>query len=271
MPTLTDLDVEFVSLVDRAAVRDPVQQSEPMRFLVWKRDERDPNNPQEESMTPEEKAALDKAQADLTAATEAITAKTEALTASQQTIETLKAEIAELKKAAGDAGVIPVTEAIDKAELPEPVRAALEKAETDRAAALAKAEEAEQIAKAERDARLTREFVTKAETFKALPVKADEFGPVLKAASESLSAEHYSALEQVLKAADGSLAETDLFKEQGRSRPADQPDSAVAAAKSAAAEIRKNDSSLSEAQAMQKAFADDPDLAARYQAEMRAR
>jgi hypothetical protein len=38
MPQLTNLDVEWVSLVDRAAVRDPVEQSEPMRFLIWKRD-----------------------------------------------------------------------------------------------------------------------------------------------------------------------------------------------------------------------------------------
>lgn len=42
MPQLTNLDVEWVSLVDRAAVRDPVEQSEPMRFLIWKR-ETDPS------------------------------------------------------------------------------------------------------------------------------------------------------------------------------------------------------------------------------------
>lgn len=43
MPQLTNLDVEFVSLVDRAAVRDPVKQSEPMRFLITKRDSADPS------------------------------------------------------------------------------------------------------------------------------------------------------------------------------------------------------------------------------------
>lgn len=38
MSQLTNVDVEWVSLVDRAAVRDPVEQSEPNRFLIWKRD-----------------------------------------------------------------------------------------------------------------------------------------------------------------------------------------------------------------------------------------
>lgn len=38
MAHLKDLDVQFVSLVDRAAVRDPVNKDEPMRFLIWKRD-----------------------------------------------------------------------------------------------------------------------------------------------------------------------------------------------------------------------------------------
>lgn len=36
MPALTDLDVDWVSLVDRAAVRDAADPSEPARFLLWK-------------------------------------------------------------------------------------------------------------------------------------------------------------------------------------------------------------------------------------------
>lgn len=38
MAELRDLIVEEVSLVDRAAVRDPDDPDEPMRFLIWKRD-----------------------------------------------------------------------------------------------------------------------------------------------------------------------------------------------------------------------------------------
>lgn len=45
MPQLTDLDVEWVSLVDRAAVRDPVEQSEPNRFLIWKREKSQGGHP----------------------------------------------------------------------------------------------------------------------------------------------------------------------------------------------------------------------------------
>jgi hypothetical protein len=38
MPSLEDLQVDFVSLVDRAAVRDPENPDEPMRWLIWKRE-----------------------------------------------------------------------------------------------------------------------------------------------------------------------------------------------------------------------------------------
>src|SRR5579871_2796412 len=36
MPHLQDLSVEWVSLVDRAAVRDPSAPTEPQKFLLWK-------------------------------------------------------------------------------------------------------------------------------------------------------------------------------------------------------------------------------------------
>jgi hypothetical protein len=36
MPELKDLDVHTVSFVDKAAVRDPANPGEPMRFLLWK-------------------------------------------------------------------------------------------------------------------------------------------------------------------------------------------------------------------------------------------
>jgi hypothetical protein len=38
MTQLTDIHVDWVSLVDRAAVRDPQNKSEPRRFLLWKRE-----------------------------------------------------------------------------------------------------------------------------------------------------------------------------------------------------------------------------------------
>lgn len=269
MPELRDLVVDFVSLVDRAAVRDAVEQSEPMRFHLYKRET---TAPEGGSMTPEEKAALDKAQADQkTAETEAATAKAD-LAKAQEQIEALTKSVEEIKKAAG---IEEKPEPIDKSELSPAMRAHVEKMEAD-AAALADrvakaerdAEEDRKIAKAEREATALRSFVSKAEKeFPSLPVKADEFGPVLKSASETMPAEQFAELERVLKAGNEAMAS--VFKEQGRSREGDTADTAVAQAKAAAAEIRKSDNTLSEAVAMQKAFQADPELAARYHDEIR--
>ncbi|HET6999344.1 MAG TPA: hypothetical protein VFI03_12235 [Solirubrobacterales bacterium] len=41
MPNLSNLTVDFVSLVDRPAVRDPEDPTDPMRFLLQKRDRKD--------------------------------------------------------------------------------------------------------------------------------------------------------------------------------------------------------------------------------------
>jgi colicin import membrane protein len=264
VPTLSDLQVDFVSLVDRAAVRDPVKQSEPARFLLWKRQ----TTPTEgDSMTPEQEAALKKAQDDAKAATDAL-AKAEADKATQA------ARIAELEKTAEpvDKG----DEKVDLSKADPATRAYIEKMEADRAADRERAEKAErtaneatEIAKAERDARITREFVTKAEGYRALVVKADEFGPVLKEASEKLSKAAFDEIERVLKAADEALSSTDLFKEQGRAREAQKADSAYAEAVTRAAELRKSDAKLSQADAIAAVFKADPDLQARHLADVR--
>lgn len=273
MPSLQNLDVEWVSLVDRAAVRDSENPTEPMRLLLWKREH--PNPPQEGRMTAEETtAALAKAQEDLKKAEDRADAAEAKATKADEQIEALTKSVDELKKATSSD---PEPARLDKSELAEPVRAALEKAEADARAHAERAEKAEKdakeagdIAKAEREERLTKEFVAKAESYKALPVKKDEFGPVLKEASEKLSKESYEALETVLKAADAQVAATDLFKEQGRGGDG-KPSDALGEAQAKAAELRKADSSLSEAEAMRKAFAENPELAARYQDEVRGR
>lgn len=269
MPSLTDLDVEWVSLVDRAAVRDPVNQADPMRFLVWKRETPD----QGAHMTPEEQTvALKKAQDNLAAITaERDTAKTD-LAKSMADLKALQ----DAKDAEKDKAKKPVE--IDKSELPVAVREALEKAEADNKAMAERVQKAEDatkaaddIAKAERETRLTREFVTKAEGYRALVVKAEDFGPVLKEASEKLTKASFEAIEQVLKAADAAIVQTDLFKEQGRAREGAKAEGAIAEATAAAEALRKADTKLTDAAAMQKAFKADPALAARYQDEMRAR
>lgn len=244
MPSLSDVTVDYVSLVDRAAVRDSENPDQPMRFLLWKSANRSTQeDPMPDAKTPEElQAALTKAEtenAELTSKLEAVKAKL-AEHAPEET-----------------------PQEIDKSELPEPVRLALEKAEEERAALAKRADDAEAIVKAERDERLTRDFITKAEGYKALPFKAAEFGPVLKACSEKLEKAEFDEVERVLKAADEQIAAGDLFKTQGRSgdAPGDDP---VAEVQAKAAEIKKSDSSLSEGQALERALSSDSDLQTRY-------
>lgn len=264
---LTDLTVEFVSLVDKAAVRDPQNPTQPQRLLVWKADTGragdDPTTePQGGTMTPEEMAeALAKAEKDRDEALEA-----EKTAKAERDAAVTKAET--LEKAATPAKPEPT--AIDKSELTPAVRAYVEKMEADQAARdarITKAEEAtkraDDLAKAERDIRVTGEFITKAEGYRALVVKAEEFGPVLKEAAEKLSKEAYDAIENVLKAADEQIAKGELFKEHGRGGEARPSDSETQLTQKAE-ELRKADSSLTGYQAMQRAIKENPELAARH-------
>lgn len=244
MPTLTGLEVEWVSLVDRAAARDAVQQSEPLRLLLWKRET--PAH-QEASMTPEETARLAKAEADATAATaRAVTA--------EKAASDFKAMLDAKKKKDDEAEAAKKAEdtPVDLSKADPATRAYIEKMQADQAADRVRAEKAEKTAnealakaQASDDARLTAVFITKAEGYKALVIKADEFGPVLKEASEKLSKESFDAIETVLKAADAQVAATDLFKEQGRGGDGVQSDSAYAEVTKRAEELRKNDPKLS--------------------------
>jgi|GEM_PF-2976992 len=319
MPQLTNLDVEWVSLVDRAAVRDPIEQSEPNRFLIWKRDQSQGGHPMskltkelldqlgdavekedalaklvEKADNPEEVGSalqgvarlLTAHKADLTPEIVAEVAKAAGLelpTPEAPEASVFKAEnaseVVEALKGADvpESVVKEVEEALakaaekaelEKADLPPAVKAALQKAEDDRRESARKAEEAERIAKEERDTRLNKEFIAKAEEFKGLTVKSEEFGPVLKSASEKLEKDEYEALETVLKAADEQIVRGELFKEAGASG-SHTPSGAFEEATKKAEEIRKSDSSLTAEQALEKAFEADPALQERYLAEVR--
>lgn len=316
MPQLTDLDVEWVSLVDRAAVRDPVEQSEPNRFYLWKREKSQGGHP----MSKLTKELLDQlgdavekedALGKLVEKAEDSDTAALAVTGASRLLATVKSDltpeaVAEVVKAAGlelptpDAPVIKaentseVVEALKGADVPEAVvkevsealtkaaekaelekqdlspavKAALAKAEEDQKAALKKAEEAEKTAKAERDARLNKEFVAKAEEFKGLTVEAAKLGPILKSASEKLEKADFEELERVLKAADEQVAKSELFKEAGAAGGT-PPSDAFEEMTRKAEEIRKSDSSLTKEQALAKAIEANPELQDRYLAEMR--
>jgi chromosome segregation ATPase len=249
--------VHAVSLVDRAAVRDPSNPTEPQKFLLWKSESREPqsgdNQPQEEAtMTPEEMAAaLAKAEQERDTAV----AKS----------ETLETRVADLEKAAKPAEV---STEINKSELPDAVRAALEKAEGQNEELRKAATEATELAKAERDLRVQREFIAKAESdYSHVSGDTNTFGKVLKSASEKLSKEDFDTLTAQLDAAESRIAKGELFREVGLAgQPTAERTDSLSKAEDKAAELRKADSSLSAADALRQAMR-DPELAAAYRAE----
>jgi len=128
----------------------------------------------------------------------------------------------------------------------------------------AKAEETDKILKAERDERLLKEFVTKADGFKNLSVKSDVFGKILKKISAALSDDENKELDRVLKSADDNI--TNLFKEYGHDNDNDDDASAVAQLEKAAVTIAKRDGITKEV-AFVKAMDENPELAKKELAE----
>jgi hypothetical protein len=325
MPNLTNLDVEWVSLVDRAAVRDPVEQSEPMRFLIWKR-ETDPS--QGGHMSKLTKEIVDQLgdpinkESDLATLVEKADDSDQATLALQGAARLLAAHksdlppetLLELAKATGvdlqleKAGPKFGTPEWDEKygvgkKKPEPKDAAeliesLKKSDMDSAlvdqveSALAKAAEADSLAKAdpetrariekaekraeaaetlaksERDERLNKEFIAKAEDYTALSVDASKFGPILKSASEKLDKADYEEFERILKAANEAVEQSELFKEQGAAGVSEGGD-ATKELTAKAEEIRKAEPKLSQPEALDKAMRDNPDLQQRYLDEVR--
>lgn len=67
----------------------------------------------------------------------------------------------------------------------------------------------------EHDDRVTKEFIAKADRFKALGVDSKEFGPILKEMSDKLEADTFEKVMNVLKAADEIADKAEIFKEAG--------------------------------------------------------
>lgn len=207
----------------------------------------------------ENKTALDKAAADLTKATTDLTALTE--------------KVAELEKAAKPDDK---PEPIDKSELPAAVVAMLEKAEADSKAAeqrIAKAEKdaTDALAKAdaEKDARLIREFIAKAEGMEGLHGDPTEVGPLLKAISEATPDAFTKFESDVLKPMAAQIAASDVFKEHGRGGDG-QKTGALDEIQHNAAGLQKADSNLTGDQAFAKALDEsDRALQQRYLDEVR--
>jgi hypothetical protein len=122
---------------------------------------------------------------------------------------------------------------------------------------------AEAIAKAERDHRLLQEFVGKAATLNRLPVKAEEFGAVLKDVADALTEEQFSAIWQVLSAANTNLSKSGMFAEIGKSTTVAN-DGTMSVIEKAAAALRQANPSLTREQSIARAVEADANLYTQY-------
>lgn len=143
------------------------------------------------------------------------------------------------------------TEMLEKAD--PALRAFIEKQEAD-------LKEASDIAKAERDARLNREFISKAE---AMPMLQDgdkaEFAGLLRRMSDALGAEDAGKVEKMLTAANEQIAKGNLFSEFGTGGGETTVSKSVT---TAAQEIMKANPGMTLEQAQSEVYATNPDLLA---------
>lgn len=121
-----------------------------------------------------------------------------------------------------------------------------------------RAKQAEEIAKAERDLRLEREFVAKAAEFN-LPVKAQDLGPVLKRAAESLDKDDFQTIVKCLRSASaaGDYGMTNLYGEVGKRGGGDNAD-VLSTVDARAAELVEKSQGLTNEAATLQVLMDNP-------------
>ncbi len=117
---------------------------------------------------------------------------------------------------------------------------------------------------AEKDLRVTKDFVTKAETeFAALPGKSEDLGPVLKVMKETLPEDTFNAMETILKAANESFLRSTEFKEIGT--PGTEEGSVFGKLETTVKEmVEKSDTPLTKEAALTQHLLANPELYAEY-------
>lgn len=121
-------------------------------------------------------------------------------------------------------------------------------------AAEARAQEAEAIAKAERETRITSEMIAKAQGYSHLG-SVEDVAAVLKGLHDT-DMELFEAVDSLLAKAEASIAESSLFSEIGKSTEPGVGADLDSVAKS----LRAEDPTLTAAQAVAKALELNPDL-----------
>ena len=120
--------------------------------------------------------------------------------------------------------------------------------------------------KDERDQRLIKQYIEKAESFSNLPIKASEIGPVFKTLAEKAPKE-FEKIDSLLKAVDEALGQSKLYKEIGSNHQG--PSNAWAKVEQLAMQIVRKDSGLTKEQAITKVLEENPALYSEYLAEKR--
>lgn len=265
---VTDARVRRVSFVDRAATRDPKNPTQPRRKLLWKAEDA-PNDPAKggSDMTPEEtQAALEKAEQERDAAiAERDTHKSD-LEKAQEELSKRRIGRKGAKPADGDG---PDEEDdgdeddLTKADLTPAVRSILEKRDAQVAELQKRAESAEEIAKAERDERVAKEFISKAE--KELPNlgEPEAIGAELKKFSEVLSKDEFDEHLRRQLALNAQMDSSELFKQSGYGGPSPREATGLPDLLQKAEELQKADSSITGAEAFRRAMK-DPAVQAAY-------
>lgn len=125
-----------------------------------------------------------------------------------------------------------------------------------------RAEQAEEIAKAERDHRLNEEYVAKAKSYVGLPVDPTEFGPVLKRLHETMPEADVTVIEKALSAANETIASGGFFSEIGKNAPGTT--TPVSKIEQRADEIVTKNEDMSREAAVAKALEENPSLYDEY-------
>lgn len=128
------------------------------------------------------------------------------------------------------------------------IRALIAKAEQ-------RAEQAEAIAKYERDQRLTREFVAKAAALPMISTNKDDLGGLLKALTEK-APEEAARVEELLRSANDALSKSDIFSEFGKA--GEMPLGGEVEARVEA--LVKADPNMTREQALVRVYESDPKL-----------
>jgi len=273
---LSNLDVSFVSLVNRPAVRDPSNPNEPHRLLLTK-SETPVVDMTVGGATQTEGGQMPDTEAELRAALEKAEQENEQLRKAEEDRKVRKAAKKARKPKPTAANPDPdhdgdndLTAAGDTdhdyhpskgAKMSKSEKEELRKAEDRIKKAEDRAQAAEKIAKEERDLRVKSEFVDLAKSDLPHLGGSDEVGAELHRLSEVLSKDEFDAHLTRQRAINEQIATSDLYKQFGvDGSPDPSSQSAVEKVAKEAAELRKADPNLDSYEAMRAAVRSQPDL-----------